>query len=158
MAVKKYKPTSPGRRGMTSYTFEEITKTKPERSLVKKLSKNAGRNSYGRVTVWHRGGGHKRKLRIVDFKRNKHNIPAIVNSIEYDPNRNARIALLHFTDGDLRSCRRGQSGNCVRIVQYRRTAGIGRNVQDQIDSNARCFSREGRCFRPAGNASRRNSR
>ena len=102
MAVKKYKPTSPGRRGMTSYTFEEITKTKPERSLVRPLRKKAGRNSYGRVTVRHRGGGHKRKLRIVDFKRNKHGIPAKVAAIEYDPNRTARLALLNYKDGEKR--------------------------------------------------------
>ena len=102
MAVKKYKPTSPGRRGMTSYTFEEITKTKPERTLVKPLRKKAGRNSYGRVTVRHRGGGHKRKLRIVDFKRNKHGIPAKVAAIEYDPNRTARLALLNYKDGEKR--------------------------------------------------------
>jgi large subunit ribosomal protein L2 len=102
MAVKKYKPTSPGRRGMTSYTFEEITKTKPERSLVKPLNKKAGRNSYGRVTVRHRGGGHKRKYRVVDFKRDKHNIPATVAAIEYDPNRTARLALLNYKDGEKR--------------------------------------------------------
>ncbi len=102
MAVKKYKPTSPGRRGMTSYTFEEITKTKPERSLVKPLNKKAGRNSYGRVTVRHRGGGHKRKFRVVDFKRDKHNIPATVAAIEYDPNRTARLALLNYKDGEKR--------------------------------------------------------
>jgi len=102
MAVKKYKPTSPGRRGMTSSTFEEITKTKPERSLVRPLRKKAGRNSYGRVTVRHRGGGHKRKHRIVDFKRNKHGIPATVAAIEYDPNRTARLALLNYKDGEKR--------------------------------------------------------
>jgi large subunit ribosomal protein L2 len=102
MAVKKYKPTSPGRRDMTSYTFEEITKTKPERSLVRPLRNKAGRNSYGRVTVRHRGGGHKRKLRIVDFKRNKHGIPAKVAAIEYDPNRTARLALLNYNDGEKR--------------------------------------------------------
>ncbi len=102
MAVKKYKPTSPGRRGMTSYTFEEITKSKPERSLIRPLRKKAGRNSYGRVTVRHRGGGHKRMLRIVDFKRNKHGIPAKVAAIEYDPNRTARLALLNYNDGEKR--------------------------------------------------------
>jgi large subunit ribosomal protein L2 len=102
MAVKKYKPTSPGRRDMTSYTFEEITKTKPERSLVRPLRNKAGRNSYGRVTVRHRGGGHKRKHRIVDFKRNKHGIPATVAAIEYDPNRTARLALLNYNDGEKR--------------------------------------------------------
>ena len=102
MAVKKYKPTSPGRRGMTSYTFEEITKTEPERSLVKPLRKRAGRNSYGRITVRHRGGGHKRKIRMVDYKRDKHGIPAKVAGIEYDPNRTARLALLHYADGEKR--------------------------------------------------------
>lgn len=99
MAVKKYKPTSPGRRDMTSYTFEEITKSKPERSLVKPLLKRAGRNNYGRVTVRHRGGGHKRKIRVVDFKRRKHGVPARVAAIEYDPNRTARLALLFYADG-----------------------------------------------------------
>ncbi|MBT3241096.1 MAG: 50S ribosomal protein L2 [Chloroflexi bacterium] len=102
MAVKKYKPTSPGRRDMTSYTFEEITKSKPEKALVKPLRKSAGRNNYGRVTVRHRGGGHKRKIRIVDFKRNKHTVPAKVAAIEYDPNRTARLALLHYADGEKR--------------------------------------------------------
>ncbi len=102
MAVKKYKPTSPGRRDMTSYTFEEITKSKPERALVKPLLKHAGRNNYGRVTVRHRGGGHKRKIRIVDFKRNKLSVPAKVAAIEYDPNRTARLALLHYADGEKR--------------------------------------------------------
>lgn len=102
MAVKKYKPTTPGRRDMTSYTFEEITKSKPERSLTKSKRKGSGRNNYGRVTVRHRGGGHKRKLRIVDFKRNKHGIPAKVAAIEYDPNRTARLALLYYADGEKR--------------------------------------------------------
>lgn len=102
MAIKKYKPTSPGRRGMTSHSFEEITKSKPERSLVKSKKRHAGRNSYGRVTVRHRGGGHRRKDRIVDFKRNKHDIPARVAAIEYDPNRSARIALLYYNDGEKR--------------------------------------------------------
>ncbi len=102
MAVKKYKPTTPGRRDMTSYTFEEITKSKPERSLTKSKRKGSGRNNYGRVTVRHRGGGHKRKLRIVDFKRDKHGIPAKVAAIEYDPNRTARLALLYYADGEKR--------------------------------------------------------
>lgn len=102
MAVKKYKPTTPGRRDMTSYTFEEITKDKPERSLVKPLRKRGGRNSYGRITVRHRGGGHKRKIRMVDFKRDKHNIPAKIAAIEYDPNRTARLALLYYADGEKR--------------------------------------------------------
>ncbi|MBC8505651.1 MAG: 50S ribosomal protein L2 [Chloroflexi bacterium] len=102
MAVKKYKPTSPGMRGRTGYTFEEITKKKPERSLVVKRIKRAGRNVYGRITVRHRGGGHKRKIRIVDFKRNKRGIPARVAAIEYDPNRTARLALLNYADGEKR--------------------------------------------------------
>ncbi len=102
MAVKKYKPTTPSRRGMTSYTFEEITKSKPERTLVKSLRKRGGRNTYGRITVRHRGGGHKRNFRMVDFKRDKHSIPAKVAAVEYDPNRSARLALLYYTDGEKR--------------------------------------------------------
>lgn len=102
MAVKKYKPTTPGRRDMTSYTFDEITKSKPERSLVKKKQGRGGRNNKGRITVRHRGGGHKRKIRMVDFKRNKHGIPAKVAAIEYDPNRTARLALLFYADGEKR--------------------------------------------------------
>ncbi|MEA2007821.1 MAG: 50S ribosomal protein L2 [Chloroflexota bacterium] len=102
MAVKKYKPVTPGMRGRTGYTFEEITKSKPERSLVKSLHKHSGRNSSGRITVRHRGGGHKIKYRIVDFRRNKHDIPARVASIEYDPNRTARLALLFYVDGEKR--------------------------------------------------------
>lgn len=99
MAVKVYKPKTPGTRHKTSYTFEEITKTTPEKSLVIPLKKNAGRNVYGRVTVRHRGGGHKRYIRIVDFKRDKVDVPATVAAIEYDPNRTARLALLHYADG-----------------------------------------------------------
>ena len=95
MAVKKYKPVTPGTRGMTGHTFEEITKSKPERSLVVPLHKSGGRNSYGRVTVRHRGGGHRRFIRVVDFKRDKRDIPAKVAAIEYDPNRTARLALLN---------------------------------------------------------------
>lgn len=102
MAVKKYKPTSPGRRGMTSSTFDEITRSKPERSLIGGLRKRAGRNFRGKITVRHRGGGHKRLYRQIDFKRDKHNIPARVASIEYDPNRSARIALLVYADGEKR--------------------------------------------------------
>lgn len=102
MAVKKYKPTTPGQRGMTSYTFEEITKSTPERSLTVSLGRHGGRNSYGRVTVRHRGGGHRRLTRLVDFKREKYGIPAQVASIEYDPNRTARLALLHYADGEKR--------------------------------------------------------
>ena len=102
MAVKKYKPTTPGQRGMTGYTFEEVTKTTPERSLLRPLRKSGGRNLYGRVTVRHRGGGHRRQIRIVDYKRDKHGVPARVAAIEYDPNRTARLALLNYVDGEKR--------------------------------------------------------
>ena len=102
MAVKKYKPVTPSLRGMTGHTFEEITKTKPERSLIIPKKRTDGRNMYGRITVRHRGGGHRRHIRQVDFKRNKHGIPARVAAIEYDPNRTARIALLHYVDGEKR--------------------------------------------------------
>ena len=102
MAIKKYKPTSPGRRGMTVSAFEEITCTTPEKSLLEPIKKTAGRNAFGRITVRHRGGGVKRKYRIIDFKRNKDGIPATVATIEYDPNRTAHIALLHYADGEKR--------------------------------------------------------
>ncbi len=102
MAIKKYKPVTPSLRGMTGYTFEEITKSKPERSLIVLRKAHAGRNAYGRVTVRHRGGGNRRFIRIVDFKREKHNVPARVAAIEYDPNRTARLALLHYVDGEKR--------------------------------------------------------
>ncbi|MCI0832948.1 MAG: 50S ribosomal protein L2, partial [Chloroflexi bacterium] len=102
MGIKQYKPTSPGRRGATGYTFDEITRSKPEKSLTFGKKQNAGRNNRGRISVRHRGGGHKRRLRIIDFKRDKHGIPAKVASVEYDPNRTARIALLHYVDGEKR--------------------------------------------------------
>tara|TARA_B100000315_G_C14573561_1_gene586846 strand:+ start:644 stop:1471 length:828 start_codon:yes stop_codon:yes gene_type:complete len=102
MALKLYKPTSPGRRGMSGATFEEITKGRPEKSLLRPLRKKAGRNSQGRITVRHRGGGAKRRFRIIDFKRDKIGIPGRVATIEYDPNRSARIALIFYTDGDKR--------------------------------------------------------
>lgn len=102
MAVKRFKPTSPGRRFLTVSTFEEITKVEPEKSLLAPLSKKSGRNAYGRITVRHRGGGHKRNYRVIDFKRNKDDIPARVAGIEYDPNRSANIALLHYLDGEKR--------------------------------------------------------
>ncbi|MCJ7709063.1 MAG: 50S ribosomal protein L2 [Anaerolineales bacterium] len=102
MAVKKYKPTSPGRRGMSGATFEEVTKTTPERSLLVPRKAHAGRNAQGRVTVRHRGGGNRRFVRLVDHKRDKRGIPARVAAIEYDPNRSARLALLHYTDGEKR--------------------------------------------------------
>ncbi len=102
MAVKKYNPTSPARRNMTVSTFEEITKIEPEKSLVEILKSKAGRNNYGKITVRHQGGGHKRKYRIIDFKRDKMDVPAKVSAIEYDPNRSANIALLNYADGEKR--------------------------------------------------------
>ena len=99
MALRSFKPTSPGVRQMTVSSFEEITTNKPEKSLLVPLKKHAGRNSYGRITVRHQGGGHKRKYRIIDFKRTKDGVPARVATIEYDPNRSSRIALLHYMDG-----------------------------------------------------------
>lgn len=102
MAVKTYKPTSPSRRGMTGHSFEEVTETRPERSLLSPLRKKAGRNARGVVTVRHRGGGHKRRYRRIDFMRDKVGIPAKVQSVQYDPNRSARIALLAYADGEKR--------------------------------------------------------
>lgn len=102
MGIKVYKPTSPGRRGMTVSTFEEITATTPERSLLQPLTKTGGRNNQGRMTTRHKGGGHKRMYRLIDFKRDKDNIPAKVATIEYDPNRTANIALLNYVDGEKR--------------------------------------------------------
>ncbi|GJQ52407.1 MAG: 50S ribosomal protein L2 [Anaerolineaceae bacterium] len=102
MPVKKYKPVTPGTRGRAGYTFDEITKSTPERSLLVPLRKSGGRNSYGRITVRHRGGGHRRFIRVVDFKRDKRDIPAKVAAIEYDPNRTARLALLFYADGEKR--------------------------------------------------------
>jgi large subunit ribosomal protein L2 len=102
MAIKVYKPTSAGRRGMTGHSFDEITKSKPEWSLTEPLRRRGGRNNTGRITVRHRGGGHKRRYRIIDFKRNKFDCRAEVIAIEYDPNRSARIALLQYEDGEKR--------------------------------------------------------
>lgn len=102
MAIVKYKPTSPGRRFQTCSDFEEITKAQPEKGLLRPLKKSGGRNSYGRMTVRHMGGGHKRRYRVVDFRRDKEGIPAKVFSVEYDPNRTSRIALLHYADGEKR--------------------------------------------------------
>lgn len=102
MPIKVYKPTSAGRRGMTGHSFDEITKSKPERSLTEAIRKRGGRNNTGRVTVRHRGGGHRRRYRIIDFKRNKFDVTAQVIAIEYDPNRSARIALLEYEDGERR--------------------------------------------------------
>jgi len=124
VALKEFKPTSPARRFLTVSNFGEVTKTEPEKSLLVPLKKKAGRNIYGRITVRHHGGGHKRQYRVVDFKRNKDNVPAKVVGIEYDPNRSAHIALLHYVDGEKRyilapmGMRVGQkvvSGNNVEI-------------------------------------------
>ncbi|MCL1989969.1 MAG: 50S ribosomal protein L2 [Defluviitaleaceae bacterium] len=102
MPIKVYKPTTNGRRNMTSLTYEEITTNKPEKSLLVSISKNAGRNNHGKITVRHRGGGHKRKYRIIDFKRTKDGVPGKIATIEYDPNRSANIALVHYADGEKR--------------------------------------------------------
>ena len=102
MAIKTYKPTTPSRRNMTNVSFDEITKTKPEKSLTVTIKKTGGRNNRGVITTRHIGGGHKRKYRIIDFKRNKDDIPAIVKSVEYDPNRNAYICLVAYLDGEKR--------------------------------------------------------
>ena len=102
MPLKLYKPTSPGRRFMSSPDFSGLTKKKPERSLIKPLRRSGGRNSLGRTTIWFRGGGHKRRYRVIDFRRDKDGVPATVKTIEYDPNRSANIALLHYADGEKR--------------------------------------------------------
>jgi len=102
MGVRRYKPTSAGRKNMSVSTFEEITKKQPEKSLLEPMRKSGGRNSYGRITTRHRGGGVRRAYRIIDFKRNKLGVTAVVAAIEYDPNRSARIALLQYTDGEKR--------------------------------------------------------
>src|SRR5207245_6098023 len=102
MAVRKYKPTTPGRRGASVSTFDELTRSTPEKSLVAKGRNKAGRNTHGRITARHQGGGTKRRYRVVDFRRNKDGVPAKVAHIEYDPNRSARIALLHYVDGEKR--------------------------------------------------------
>jgi large subunit ribosomal protein L2 len=130
MAVKVYKPTTPGQRGMTGYSFEEITKSKPERSLVVARKKFAGRNSYGKITVRHQGGGNRQFIRLVDFKRDKLNIPARVAAIEYDPNRTARLALLNYADGEKRY-----------IV-----APIGLSVGDSVLAGAQAEIRPGNCL------------
>jgi len=130
MAVKKYKPTTPGQRGMTGYTFEEITKSTPERSLIIHPRGHGGRDTTGRISVRHRGGGNRRYIRILDFKRNKQNIPAKVAAIEYDPNRTARLALLNYVDGEKRY-----------IV-----APLGIKVGDMVLSGAEAEIRPGNCL------------
>src|SRR3989337_2662416 len=102
MAIKSYKPVTSSRRFLTNSAFEEVTRSEPERSLLQPITRSSGRNNYGRVTSRHRGGGHKRRYRLIDFKRNKDGIPAKVDSIQYDPNRSARIALLQYADGEKR--------------------------------------------------------
>ncbi len=127
MAVKVYKPVTPGQRGMTGYAFDEITKKKPERSLIVVRKNHAGRNSYGKITVRHQGGGNRQFIRLVDFKRNKRGIPAKVSAIEYDPNRTARLALLVYVDGEKRY-----------IV-----APLGLKVGDQVMAGAQAEIRPG---------------
>src|ERR1043166_1072405 len=102
MGIRRYKPTTPGRRGASGSDYSEVTRSRPEKSLTSSVKSSGGRNSYGRTTARYRGGGHKRRYRVVDFRRNKDGIPARVASIEYDPNRSARIALLHYVDGERR--------------------------------------------------------
>src|SRR3712207_5520379 len=100
MPLRKFKPTSAGRRFMSVSTFEEVTKKEPEKSLLEPVKRKGGRNNYGRITTRHQGGGHKRRYRVIDFKRRKDGVPAKVAAIEYDPNRSARIVLLHYADGE----------------------------------------------------------
>src|SRR5437867_9353342 len=102
MALRKFNPTSAGRRFMTTLTFEEITKSQPEKNLTEPLHRTGGRTNRGRISIWFRGGGHKRRYRVVDFRRDKRDVPAKVAAIEYDPNRSARLALLHYVDGEKR--------------------------------------------------------
>jgi len=130
MAVKKYKPVTPGQRGMTGSTFDEITKTEPERNLIVALRRHGGRNAQGRITVRHRGGGQRRYQRIVDFKRDKPDIPAKVVAVEYDPNRSARLALLQYSDGEKRYI----------------LAPLGLNVCDTVVSSAKADIRPGNCL------------
>ena len=131
MAIKTYKPYTPARRGMTVSAFEGVDKkAKPERSLVETLKKHSGRNSYGRITVRHRGGGNKRKYRIIDFKRDKLDMPAVVERVEYDPNRSAFIALVKYEDGELRYI----------------LAPVGLNVGDTVLSSAAADIKPGNCL------------
>jgi large subunit ribosomal protein L2 len=130
MAIKVYKPVTPGQRGMTGYGFEEITKTRPERSLVVIRRKHSGRNNLGKITVRHQGGGNRRYIRLVDFKRNKLNIPAKVNAIEYDPNRTARLALVVYADGEKRYI----------------LAPVGLKVGDTVVAGANVDIRPGNCL------------
>jgi large subunit ribosomal protein L2 len=133
MAVKKYRPTSPARRFMTVSAFDEITSTEVEKSLLEPLKKNGGRNSYGRITVRHQGGGAKRQYRIIDFKRDKDGIKAKVHSIQYDPNRTANIALLYYADGEKRY-----------II-----APVGLKVGDSVESGEKADIKPGNCLKIA---------
>lgn len=133
MAIRKVNPTSPGRRFQTIAKFDEITKSEPEKSLLEPMKKSGGRNNLGRVTAWQRGGGHKRRYRIIDFKRNKENIPAQVASIEYDPNRSAHIALLFYKDGEKRYI----------------LAPVGLSVGDMVLSSNDADIKPGNCLRLA---------
>ncbi len=133
MGIKKVNPTSPGRRFQTYATFDEITSTTPEKSLLRPLKKSGGRNNSGRITAWHRGGGHKRRYRLIDFKRDKESIPAKVATIEYDPNRSSHIALLHYVDGEKRY-----------II-----APAGISVGDTIISGPEADIKPGNCLRLA---------
>ena len=130
MAIKRYKPTSAARRFMTVHTYEEITETKPERSLVEDMRKSGGRNNQGKITVRHIGGGNRRKYRIIDFKRNKDGIPATVKSIQYDPNRSANIALLQYADGEKKYI----------------LAPVGLNVGDKVESGPEADIKAGNCL------------
>jgi large subunit ribosomal protein L2 len=130
MAVKKFKPVTASQRGMTGNSFEEITKSTPERALVTPLRRHGGRNTYGRITVRHQGGGHRRFIRLVDFKRDKQDIPAKVAAIEYDPNRTARLALLFYADGEKRYI----------------LAPLGLKVGDSVLSGANAEIRPGNCL------------
>ncbi|MBI4300667.1 MAG: 50S ribosomal protein L2 [Chloroflexi bacterium] len=125
MALKVYKPTSPGRRGMVGHSFDEITKDQPEKSLVAPMKKKAGRNVRGKITVRHQGGGSKTKLRVIDFKRDKLGVPGKVAAIEYDPNRSARIALIHYVDGDKRYILAPNSLQVGQTIM----AGIGAEIR-----------------------------
>lgn len=130
MGIKIYRPTSAGRRGMTGYDFSEITKDKPEKSLTAKMSKKAARGNHGQITIRHKGGGHKRRYRIIDFKRTKQDVPAKVAAIEYDPNRTCRIALINYADGEK-----------AYII-----APIGLNVGDSVVSSATADILPGNCL------------
>jgi len=130
MATIQYKPTSPGRRFRTGFDFSEITRDRPEGALVAPLRKSGGRNNNGRITVRHRGGGHKRRYRVIDFRRDKENVPARVAAVEYDPNRSARLALLHYRDGEKRYI----------------LAPVGLRVGDQVSAGAEADIRPGNCL------------